>query len=61
MRLRAFVFLVGLTFVVYRLLPKRQKEAVRDRFKSLGQALVISIVIYWIWLLATFAVGALRD
>ncbi len=55
MRLRAVLVLVVLTGVLYQLAPRERKQALRDRLRELGRALVISIVIYWIWLLGSAA------
>ena len=53
MRLRNFLIIVGLVWIFYRLSPEGRRRELRGRLRELGRALVISIVIYWIWLLAS--------
>ena len=55
MRIRTVLFLLISTFVVYRLLPASKKNALRERLAGVGQALALSIVLFWFWMLLTLA------
>ncbi len=51
MRLRSIVVLGLLGVVVYRLTPPERRSTWRGRVRELGRVLVITIVVYWIWIL----------
>jgi len=52
-RLRNLLILAFLVWAIYRLSPEERRLELRDRLRELGRALVISLVIYWIWLLVS--------
>lgn len=51
MRIRNILLLLIGAWVLYRLSPEERRVEWRGRFRELGRALTISVVLYWIWIL----------
>jgi len=54
LKLRNIAVLLGLVAVVYALAPAEKKRRWLDRLRELGRALALSLVIYWIYMLARY-------
>ena len=53
-RARAFVTILLLIFAIYTFSPPERKKRWRDKLRELGKSLVISLVIYWIYMLVIY-------
>jgi hypothetical protein len=54
LKLRTVVVLVLIIAVVYALAPAERKRRWLDRLRELGRALTLSLVIYWLYMLARY-------
>ena len=54
LRVRNIVVLLAIIAVVYALAPAEKKRRWLDRFRELGRALALSLVIYWIYMLVRY-------
>jgi hypothetical protein len=54
LRLRNVVVLLVLIGVLYALAPAERKRRWLDRLRELGRALALSLVIYWVYMLARY-------
>lgn len=54
LRIRNVVVLLLIIAVVYALAPAERKKRWRDRLREFGRALTLSIVIYWVYMLARY-------
>jgi hypothetical protein len=52
LRLRNVIVLVLIIAAVYALAPAEKKRRWHDRLRELGRALTLSLVIYWLYMLA---------
>ena len=53
-RARAIVTILLLIFAIYTFAPAERKRRWLDKLRELGKSLVISLVIYWIYMLAIY-------
>lgn len=53
-KVRNLVVIALLIGVVYALAPPERKRRWLDRLREFGRALAVSLVIYWIYMLARF-------
>ncbi len=53
-RARAVVTLFFLIFAIYAFSPPERKKRWLDKLRELGRSLVISLVIYWIYMLVIY-------
>lgn len=54
LRLRNVIVLVLIIAAVYALAPADRKRRWLDRLREFGRALTLSLVIYWIYMLARY-------
>lgn len=54
LRVRNVVVLLLIITVVYAIAPAERKKRWRDRLRELGRALTLSLVIYWLYMLARY-------
>jgi hypothetical protein len=54
LKLRTVVVLILIIGVVYALAPAERKRRWLDRLREFGRALTVSIVIYWLYMLARY-------
>jgi len=54
LRLRNVIVIVLIIGVVYALAPAERKRRWLDRLRELGRALTLSLVIYWLYMLARY-------
>ncbi len=54
LKVRNIAVLLGLIAVLYALAPAEKKRRWLDRFRELGRALTLSIVIYWVYMLVRY-------
>jgi hypothetical protein len=54
LRVRNVVVLILIIGVVYALAPAERKKRWHDRFRELGRALALSLVIYWVYMLVRY-------
>jgi hypothetical protein len=54
LRLRNVIALLGILVGIYLLAPPERKKRWRDRLRELGRALALSLVIYWVYMLARY-------
>ena len=53
-RARAFVTILLLIFAIYTFSPAERKRRWLDKLRELGKSVVISLVIYWVYMLAIY-------
>ena len=53
-RARAFVTILLLIFAIYAFFPPERKKRWIDKLRELSKSLVISLVIYWIYMLVIY-------
>ena len=53
-RARAFVTIALLIFAIYTFSPAERKKRWIDKLRELSKSLVLSLVIYWIYMLALY-------
>ena len=53
-RARAVVTIFLLIFAIYAFSPPERKKRWLDKLRELGRSLVISLVIYWIYMLVIY-------
>jgi hypothetical protein len=54
LKLRTVVVLILIIGVVYALAPAERKRRWLDRLREFGRALTLSLVIYWLYMLARY-------
>jgi hypothetical protein len=54
LRVRNVLVILGILTVVYALAPAEKKKRWRGKLRELGRALTLSLVIYWIYMLARY-------
>jgi len=54
-RARTIVLIALGAVLIYSLSPDDRKQRIRDRIREVWRALVISVAIYWVYMLALFA------
>jgi len=55
MRLRNLVVLGLVGWLAYRMSPPERRRNLGGRLRELGRVAVVTIVVYWIWILASWA------
>ena len=55
-RLRNIVVIVLLIAGIYAIAPPEKKRAWRERLRELLRALVVALVIYWIYMIAVYLI-----
>ncbi len=53
-RARAVVTILLLIFAIYTFSPAERKKRWLDKLRELGKSLAISLVIYWLYMLAIY-------
>ncbi len=53
-RARAFVTILLLIFAIYTFSPAERKRRWLDKLREFGKSVVISLVIYWVYMLAIY-------
>ncbi len=53
-RTRAVVTILLLIFAIYTFSPAERKKRWLDKLRELGKSLAISLVIYWLYMLAIY-------
>ncbi len=52
LRIRTILILLLLASLVYALLPDERKARLRDRAREFWRALVLALVLYWVYMIA---------
>ena len=53
-RARAVVTILLLVFAIYTFSPAERKKRWLDKLRELGKSIAISLVIYWVYMLAIY-------
>jgi len=54
LKVRNIAVLLAIIAVIYALAPAEKKRRWLDRFRELGRALTLSLVIYWLYMLVRY-------
>jgi hypothetical protein len=54
LKVRNLVIIVLIIGVIYAVAPPERKRRWLDRFREFGRAIALSLVIYWIYMIARF-------
>ena len=55
LRVRVVIILIGVTLVVYALMPAERKKRWIDKLNQLVRSVALAIVLYWLYMLVAFA------
>ena len=55
LRVRVVIILIGVTLVVYALMPSERKKRWIDKLNQLVRSVALAIVLYWLYMLVAFA------